>query len=313
MNNDLLDWFMKGDPSIIYQVKRDLLDLEESKLTQDRSKILKKGWGKAFMDLRNDKNFTWGNGIYSPKWISTTYTLLDLINMAPPQDKRIFQSSKLLLEKLWRIPEKKKERYLDLCICGMLLSICCYVELKDSKIDQIIDYILEKQFPDGGWNCRWEFDTNHSSLHTTINVLEGLKVYISKNYRYRLNEVIKSTKPAHEFILMHKLFRSDKTGKVIDKKMTMLSYPTRWRYDILWCLDYFQSVGQKYDDRMEDALEIVMSKKIKKNNTWPVQQKHPGLVHFDMEETGKSSTWNTLRSLRVLKKYKISIYSQLFP
>lgn len=262
------------------------------------------------MDLRNDKNFTWGNGIYSPKWISTTYTLLDLINLGAPLDKRIFQSSKLLLEKLWKLPEKKKERYLDLCICGMLLFICCYVELKDNKLDQIIDYILEKQFYDGGWNCRWEFDTNHSSLHTTINILEGLKMYIGNNYMYRIKEIKKSIIQSHEFILMHKLYKSDKTGKVIDRKMTMLSYPTRWRYDILRGLDCFQSVGQKYDDRMEDALEIIMSKKLK-DNTWPVQQKHSGHVHFDMEKTGKSSRWNTLRVLRVLKKYKNSIYSQL--
>ena len=44
-------------------------------------------------------------------------------------------------------------------------------------------------------------------------------------------------------------------------------------------------------------------KKQRKNGTWPVQAKHPGQVHFDMEKTGGSSRWNTLRALRVLKHF----------
>ena len=49
-----------------------------------------------------------------------------------------------------------------------------------------------------------------------------------------------------------------------------------------------------------------------KNDCWPVQQKHPGKVHFDMVETDKESRWNTHRALRVLKKYKNKEYLQLY-
>jgi hypothetical protein len=34
----------------------------------------------------------------------------------------------------------------------------------------------------------------------------------------------------------------------------MLSYPSRWRYDILRALDYFRAAGVDYDRRMEDAI-----------------------------------------------------------
>ena len=61
-------------------------------------------------------------------------------------------------------------------------------------------------------------------------------------------------------------------------------------------------VGVKYDDRMAPALEIIM-KKQKKNGRWPLQAKHPGAVHFDMEKVGQDSRWNTLRALRVLERY----------
>jgi hypothetical protein len=53
---------------------------------------------------------------------------------------------------------------------------------------------------------------------------------------------------------------------------------------------------------MEDAIQIVKSKR-RKDGTWPVQAKHPGLVHFDLEPTGSASRFNTLRALRVLKTY----------
>ncbi len=193
----------------------------------------------------------------------------------------------------------------------MLLNLCCYSKIDSPKTNQIIDFILDKQFDDGGWNCRWELDKDHSSLHTTINILEGLKEYLDNNYSYKKKEIIQSVKKAHEFILMHNLFKSDKTKKIIHKNMTMLSYPSRWKYDILRCMDYFQSVDEKYDRRMDDALDIIIKKKLK-NNHWPVQMKHAGLVHFDMEKTGKESRWNTLRALRVLKKYKNDIFKEIF-
>ena len=89
---------------------------------------------------------------------------------------------------------------------------------------------------------------------------------------------------------------------MIDKKWLMLSYPSRWKYDILRALDYFQSAGYEYDPRMQDALDVLVHKR-RKDHTWPVQAKHPGQTHFEMEVTGGPSRWNTLRALRVLKQY----------
>jgi hypothetical protein len=86
--------------------------------------------------------------------------------------------------------------------------------------------------------------------------------------------------------------------------MLMLSYPSRWRYDILRALDYFQSAGIGFDNRMSDALEVLMAKR-RTDRTWPLQARHNGLIHFDMEQPGKASRWNTLRALRVLIHFKL--------
>lgn len=60
-----------------------------------------------------------------------------------------------------------------------------------------------------------------------------------------------------------------------------------------------------WDDRMADALEVILQKRMP-GGFWPVQQKYPGETHFDMEKPGQISRWNTLRVRRVLKKYGLT-------
>ena len=84
--------------------------------------------------------------------------------------------------------------------------------------------------------------------------------------------------------------------------MLMLSYPSRWRYDILRSLDYFQSAGVGFDNRMTDAIDVLISKR-RSDRKWPLQAKHSGQTHFDMERAGKASRWNTLRALRLLNHF----------
>jgi hypothetical protein len=135
-------------------------------------------------------------------------------------------------------------------------------------------------------------------------VAEGILEYHRNGYQYRLAELLKAEEASREFMLQHKLFQSHRTGQIIDPKMLMLSYPSRWRYDILKALDYFRHAGSKFDARMQDAIEVLL-KKSKPDGKWPLQAKHNGIVHFDMEKIGHPSRWNTLRALRVLKHFGI--------
>ena len=188
--NSIYDWLLSGDPAIVYQVSRDLLEFEESKLIPLKKKIEETGWGYEFLSRQDTETYMWGNGIYSPKWISTTYTLMDLKNLGLPYENTGFRKGIILItEKLWSLPEKPKDRYQDLCICGFLLNLCCYSKIENPKLNQMVDYILDKQFDDGGWNCLWERNPKHSSLHTTINLLEGIREYLDNGYSYRAEAV----------------------------------------------------------------------------------------------------------------------------
>jgi hypothetical protein len=85
--------------------------------------------------------------------------------------------------------------------------------------------------------------------------------------------------------------------------MTRLSFPPRWRYDVLRALDYFRQCGAEADERVEDAVELVFKKR-RLDGTWPLQNRHPGRSYFEMEKVGQPSRWNTLRALRVLRWYR---------
>jgi len=190
------------------------------------------------------------------------------------------------------------------CINGMVLDLACYFALEEYLLTTIIDFLLQARLPGGGWNCLHLQEAVHFSVHTTISVLEGLTTFLKAGYSYRVSEVKAAIASGQEYILSHKLYQSHRTGQPMDPKMTMLSFPSRWRFDILRGLDYFRFAGYLYDSRMDDAIKILLVKQ-RKDGTWPLQAKHPGQVHFDMEQIGKPSRWNTLRALRVLNHFKI--------
>ena len=156
----------------------------------------------------------------------------------------------------------------------MFLNYASYFGTDERKLCSIVDFLLSEHMPDGGFNCYSNTrGALHSSMHSTISVAEGIREYARKGYSYRFEE--------------------------------LYSYPSRWRYDILRALDYFRLAGVGYDPRMDDAVRVLFKKR-RTDNRWPLQAKHPGQTHFDMEKTGEPSRWNTLRALRVLRHFGVT-------
>jgi hypothetical protein len=306
--DSIISWLLKGDVSIQYQVYRDILDIERPDL---REKISKEGWGARFLSKRN-KNGHWGLGFYQPKWISSHYTLLDLKNLEiSPNINEIIETIDLILKNSKGIDgginPSGTITQSDVCINGMFLNYASYFQIEENKLTSVIDYLFTQQLPDGGFNCQFNrIGAKHSSLHSTISVLEGINEYKKYNYSYRLKELIKVEKEAQEFILQHKLFKSDKTDEIIKPQFLRLSYPSRWHYDILRAMEYFYSSKTAYDKRMNDAIDVIIKKKCK-DKKWKLQSNHPGEVHFEMEKVGEPSRWNTLRVMRVFRYYGINI------
>jgi hypothetical protein len=139
-------------------------------------------------------------------------------------------------------------------------------------------------------------------------VAEGISECLLQGYTYRSVELKEAELKAREFMLMHHLFLSDRTGEIINKNFLNFPYPPRWYYDILRALNYFRSSGAAYNKRLNPALQVLLKKR-RKDNRWNQQAKHPGLEHFEMEKAGQPGRWNTLRAMRVLKYFKIEDFN----
>jgi hypothetical protein len=321
---EIIDWLMGGDPAIRWQVMRDLLDEDEIPITTERNKIADIGWGAQFLSYQEPSGL-WGGGIYSPKWISTTYTMQTLRRLGlSPENGQARKGCQLLLDQGFfqdgGINYAKSHKQSEACITGMVLSILAYFQYHDPRVDELVNHLLQRQMVDWGWNCQDYQGDAHSSFHTTIAVLEGLHEY-QKMGKGLSMDVESSQMRGHEFLLQHRLFRSDRTGEIVNDRMLRMAFPPRWFYDFLRALDYFQdyfawrsiqdfefsdpeSEGlfnkHAIDGRFSDGIEL-LKKKRKSEGKWNMMRGPSGRIYFEMERAGKPSRWNTLRGLRILK------------
>ena len=307
-------WLLDGDPAIRWQVLRDVVGAAASPVERERQRVAREGWGARLL-ARQDPEGTWARrcatrarglssdgGLYSPKWISTTYTMLLLRDFGLPATNRQARTAcPLLLDQ--GLQRDGGSNYgwrgrSETCITGMVLSILSYFEVDDNRLDTLAEYLLQQQMPDGGWNCMRDHGATHASVHTTISVLEGLRLY-ELHRRRKVGAVRAAQARGREFLLVHRLFRSHRTGGIIKPIFVRFSFPPRWHYDILRALDYFRAVNARRDDRLTEAIEIVRNKQ-RDDGRWPLENRYKGKAYFQLERLGAPSRWNTLRALRVL-------------
>jgi hypothetical protein len=308
----VIEWLLDGDPAIRWQTLRDLVGAGEYTVERERRSVARDGWGARLL-ARQDPRGTWAegrssdDGLYSPKWTSTTYTMLMLRDFGlPASNPRARKACAHLLDGglqpdggidygIWATWTRRGET----CVTGMVLSILSYFKVDDDRLDTIAGHLLEQQMDDGGWNCRRPSGATHASVHTTISVLEGLRLYELHRGR-RMRTVRSAQSRGREFLLVHRLFRSHRNGEIIKPIFLRFSFPPRWHYDILRALDHFQAAAAPRDPRLTDAIDIVKNSR-RDDGRWPLQHAYRGKTYFELERLGAPSRWNTLRALRVLK------------
>ena len=298
----IIEWLLEGDVVIQYLTNKYLLGR-----SVDHHNM---GYIEKYLDLYDETKKEWGNSIYNHKWVSSTYTLLELKYMEIHRDHPYYQeATKKVLKELWFNQGKlSRTREQDLCMSAMLLSLICYGGIKDCKINEIVDYILSHQMKDGGWNCAWDSVKNPSivsSVHTTISVLEALADYENYGYSYSLAKIRQQITLGQEYLLKRNLFKSLETGEVIHEEMIQFHYPCRWKYDCFRGLEYFVRIGYPFDPRMQEALNFV-TESLKKG--YIIRGKtYSGQIHFPLE-SGKRGRLNTYRALLILKYYDEEAY-----
>ena len=296
-----IKWLLDSDPAIRWQVMRDLTDESPHAIAAERSRVATEGWGAQLL-ARQSPNGDWPGGQWDLVTLWSLVVLKDLgLDPACKQARKMIDrvDKGLVFKPLNNRPYLHGET--EPCINGRILGIGTYFKEPN---DALANQLLGEQLEDGGWNCEAP-KSRRSSFHTTICVLEGLLEYerAGRKIGQKLAAVTKARKRAENYLLDRHLFRSLRTGEIIDKHWLRFSYPTHWHYDVLRGLDYLRDAGFKPDSRIDEAMKVVIKRR-HQNGRWPLNLLHPEEIPFEMEtEVGRASRWNTLRALRVLRWY----------
>lgn len=295
---EMIQWLLTGDSIIRYLAEKYLLDQPTTHNNE--------GYIEQYLKLYDQATEEWGKGIYSPLWISSHYTLLELKYMEISYNHPFYQqAAEKVFDGLWFNKGKvSSRRYQDMCMSAMLLSLVTYGRFEDTRIYEIIDYILDHQMADGGWNCAW--DSAHSkslrgSFHTTISVLEALWDYEQYGYTYKMAEIRMSRLKGHDYLLRRKLMNSLSKERLAHPEFVKFHYPVRYKYDCFRALEYFAGLGHPLDAGMEPALSLVQQQLTE----GPILtgKQYSGKIHFRLETT-KYGRFNTFRALKIIKYYK---------
>jgi hypothetical protein len=302
-----LKWLLDSDPAIRWQVMRDLTDEAPNAMAAERSRVAIAGWGAQLLSCQSAAG-SWGRSDEDRGLLTTLYSLVVLMDLGlDPASK---QASKMIdrIDKRLVFKPLNNRPFLsgetEPCINGRILAVGAYFKKPNRTL---VNQLLRQQLEDGGWNCEAvepspkRPKSRRSSFHTTICVLEGLLEYARAGGKSVA--VMKALKRAEEYMLERRMFRSLRTGEIIDERWLRFSFPTFWHYDILRGLDYLRNAGVKPDGRVREAIEVVIRRR-HQNGRWPLNLLHPERIPLVMEPAvGSASRWNTLRALRVLRWY----------
>jgi hypothetical protein len=317
----VIDWLLDpahSDPSIRWQVMRDLLEAPRAGWEAERAKVETEGWGARLLALE-DEDGQWAGGAYFPAdfdsdgpegqpgagqpWTATTYSLSLLREFGlDPSSERARRAVELIgANARW---EEGGQPYwegeVEPCVNGMTVANGSYFGV---DVSSIVERLVAERLPDGGWNCEAVNGSVRSSFGSTINVLEGLLEYERATGGTPGSRAARHS--GEGYLLERRLFRRRSTGEPADERFLHFLHPNRWHYDVLRGLDYFRSAasltGAAPDARLGEAVAHVRSRR-GEDGTWPLDWSPAGRVWFEVDDgQGQPSRWVTLRAMRVLK------------
>jgi hypothetical protein len=313
---ETIDWMLDSDPALKWQVERDILGLPESEWQKTRGLTATDGIGARLLALQ-DEDGQWAGGAYFPTredaralpyvegekgqpYIATTWTLNSLREWGVDASALGDTADRLDAGCKWEyddLPYWGGE--VDCCINAFTVSNGAWLG-RDMSAN--VQWFLEHQLEDGGWNCEWIEGDLRSSFHSTLNSLAGLLDY---ELRTGKNEkVADARKRAEEYLLQRRLMFRLSTGEPVGPWLNDLAYPLRWNYTIIRALNYFRDSAvfstTQPDPRIAEAAGALAAM-ANENGRWVTNDRIPGQVWFDVDTpVGEESKWLTFFALRAL-------------
>jgi hypothetical protein len=298
-----------GEPGIVFQAKRDLLDEEEP---PEAAHVLEGPRVRALLaGQQPDGGF--GVNVYG-KWAGAHWRLVSLVELGVPVgEPRCVRAAETVLAWLTGKSHRAAVRAIDGLVrrCasqeGNGLAVCSRLGLaEDPRVRLLAESLVEWQWPDGGWNCDARAGGHRSSFHESLAPMWGLHEFWAATGERAAKEAAERTA---ELFLEHRLFRRHGTGEPIHPSFVALHHPPYWHYDVLQALLVLARMGRAGDSRAADALELVESRRLA-DGSWRAGGrwwKPPGSKGSNVEVVDWGRGPNemiTLNALRVLNAAK---------
>ncbi len=311
----VVDWLLDSDPSICWQVMRDLQDRPESQWRRKRGRVEVEGWGARLLALE-DADGQWDGGAFVPRdfdpsewaeigqpWTATSFVLSQLreFGLEPASDSA--SRAVRLIGENSRWDEGGQPFWVgetEECINGRTVADGAYFGV---DVSPIVARLVGERLEDGGWNCERANGSTRSSFATTINVLEGLLEH--ERAAGGTPDSRAARRAGEEYLLQRRLYCRFSTGEPADEEFLSFVHPSRWHYDVLRALDYFRAAADLGDGvpdpRLGQAIDNLRTKQTP-GGMWVLDRTPRGRVWFDIDDgVGQPSRWLTLRALRVLR------------
>jgi hypothetical protein len=294
----VIEWLLDSDPSIRWQVMRDLTGTPPAVVGAERARVASEGWGPQLLGQQRPDG-QWGDGSAHPFWWTNLYTLLFLrdLGIDPASAPARAAIDRVREQVTWGSEFDNSpffEGEVEPCINGRVVALGAYFDVRS---DRLVDRLLGEQLADGGWNCEAERGSVRSSFHTTICVLEGLLAF--EQAFGAAPSVSDARQRGHEYLLERRLLRRLSTGEIIEPTWMRLAFPPLWHYDLLRALDYFRDAGVAPDPRTDEAVAIVRER-CQDDGRWPLDVRHRDTLYEELAgPVGEPNRWITLRARRV--------------
>lgn len=311
----VLDWLLDSDPTLRWQVERDLAGASERVWRATRARIATEGNGAELLG-HQDPDGQWAGGAYFPggfdfdagapgqPYTATTWTLTTLREWGVDAAALAGTSERLEANCRWEYDDLPYwDGEVDVCINAMTLANGAWL---GRDMSALAAWFPAHQLDDGGWNCEWENGSVRSSFHSTINALRGLLAYEQLTGDISLTA---SRSRGEEYLLARRLRYRLSTGEKVGPWVDLSVYPYRAPFTALKAVDYFTEAarhdGTRPDPRISEEVEVVRSAR-REDGRWRQEHVFEGDVWFPLDVgPGEPSKWITFLAERALRRWDV--------
>ena len=307
---DVTAWLLDSDPTLRWQVERDLVGSPPEVWRATRARIATEGSGAALLS-HQDPDGQWAGGAFFPAdmsededgqpWTATTWTLTTLREWG--------LDAAALADTAQRLDENCRWEYDDLAYWGGEVDVCINAMTLangawlGADVTALAAWFPEHQLADGGWNCEWVEGSTRSSFHSTINALRGILAY--EEIVGGSPELHAARKRGEEYLLARRLRYRLSDGEEVGSWATVMLYPPRHLFTALKAADYFTRAAahdrEPLGPRVDETLELIRSRR-RSDGTWLQEDELPGRVWFALDvPPGQPSKWVTFLASRALE------------